>query len=157
MEKFDENPEMPEELPPEKETEHARKSVWIVDDNQEFVGALQRWLSMEGDIGTDARHFQEGEQAISEFGQIAEQKGQMPNVILMDYRLDEKVKDPKFRTGVEVVSELRTVAEKYGIQLPDIVAFSTEQSYADELLKVGARSSLKKSDPRKVVEFIKSV
>jgi len=147
MERFDENPKIAEELPSEKETEHARKSVWIVDDNQEFIDALQRWLSMEGDIGTDAKHFQEGEQAISEFGQIAEQKGQMPNVILMDYRLDEKVKDPKFRT----------VAEKYGIQLPDIVAFSTEQSYADELLKVGARSSLKKSDPRKVVEFIKSV
>ena len=157
MERFDENPKIAEELPSEKETEHARKSVWIVDDNQEFIDALQRWLSMEGDIGTDAKHFQEGEQAVNEFGQLAEQKGQMPNVILMDYRLDEKVKDPKFRTGVEVVSELRTVAEKYGIQLPDIVAFSTEQSYVDELIKAGARSSLKKSYPIKVVEFIKSV
>lgn len=135
------------------EVEKSEAMVWIVDDNTDNVAALLRGLKYSIH-GTDFTHFQEGEQAVNQFEQIAEGKGEVPSIILMDYKLDDKVDSPKFETGVEVITELKRIAEKYKISLPEIVAFSSEKTFTDELLEAGAKTSLKKNDLKVIREYI---
>ena len=136
------------------EQERARRGIWIVDDNKEHVDAILRWTQGKGDIGVDLKHYQEGEQAVSDFGWLAEHKGQKPDIILMDYNLAERVQDPKYRTGVEVIQELKKVADRWQIKLPEIIAFSSETSYAERLMGAGASSSIKKSDFRAISDLV---
>ncbi len=73
----------------------------------------------------------------------------MPAVILMDYNLAMKIKDPKYRKGTEVIPELDRICEKYGVKRPKIVAFSTGKSENEELIVAGANWALNKKTSKK--------
>lgn len=135
------------------EVEKPEAMIWIVDDNADNIAALLRGLKYSVN-GADFTHFQEGEQAVNRFEQIAEGKGEMPSIILMDYKLDDKIENPKFETGVEVIEEFKKIAEKYKISLPEIIAFSSEKTFTDELLEAGAKTSLRKNDLKAIREYI---
>lgn len=153
---------MPEDLSPkevaeEGETRKPETSVWIVDDNAEHINSLLRVLKYQAGEGFQFSHYQEGERAVEEFQRLAEEKGLMPALILMDYKLDDQVKDPKYRTGVEVIEELKRIASEYEIPLPKIAAFSSGDSYAKHLLEAGASTSLSKMDYMAIVKHIKEI
>jgi len=131
-----------------------RKEGWLVDDNKNLADSILRVAKMSAGGSLDFSYFQEGEQAVTEFEQRAGAKRQLPDLILMDYRLDEQVQNPKFKTGVEVITELKRLAEQYQVTLPEIIAFSSEQSYTEKLMNTGASSTLKKGDARAMMEFI---
>lgn len=143
--------------PEEKEGEPGNQSIWIVDDNAEHINSLLRALKYQAGEGFQFSHFQEGERATIEFEKLAEEKSLMPGLILMDYKLDEKVENPKFKTGVEVIEELKRIAAEHEVKLPDIAAFSSEKDYAKQLLEAGASTSLNKMDYMAVVKYLKTL
>ena len=143
--------------PEEKEFEPTKTPVWIVDDNREHINSLLRAVKSQTGEGFEYTHYQEGEQAIANFSQIAEEKGLMPALILMDYKLDDRVKNPKYRTGVEVIEELKRIAEEHEIPLPEIAAFSTEKSYAEQLIQAGASMILNKMNYMALVEHLREI
>lgn len=153
---------MPEDLSPEGVAEEGEikkpeTSVWIVDDNAEHINSLLRALKHSAGEGFQFTHYQEGEQAIEEFQRLAEEQAVMPSLILMDYKLDDRVENPKYRTGVEVIAELKRIAEEHEIPLPEIAAFSSEKSYIEELLAAGASISLSKMDYMAVVKYLQEM
>lgn len=143
--------------PEEKEVIPGKTSVWIVDDNAEHINSLLRALNFSAPKGINFNHFQEGEQATAKFQRLAEEKAAMPSLILMDYKLDERVENPKFRTGVEVIGELKRIAEENEVPLPEIAAFSSEKDYIKQLLEAGATTSLNKMDYMAVVKHLKTL
>jgi CheY-like chemotaxis protein len=135
---------VPIEQSEEGERKEKDKSVWIIDDNLAHIASILRGIKTDPRLdGTEITHFSEGEQAVNQFQILAEDQGQLPNLILMDYELAKEEEEKKFHTGVEVIAVLKEIAEKYEIKLPQIVAFSA--GYSDRLLNAGASSSLKKT------------
>jgi len=143
--------------PEEKELAPEKASVWIVDDNTEHINSLLRALKYSAGEGFQFTHYQEGEQAVADFLKLAEEKGQLPAAILMDFKLDDRVENPKYRTGVEVIEELKRIAAEHEIPLPEIAAFSSEKTYAEQLLAAGASTSLSKIDYMAVVKHLKEM
>jgi len=143
-------PEPSDERRREKEREKSRKSVWIIDDNSEIAESILGYFKSKKDLGIDFTYYQEGEKAIADFAKYLKIKGQLPDLILMDFKLDEEVENPKYRTGTEVIVELRKMCKKSLVKPPEIIAFSSEKSYREELLGVGATSSLAKNDLRRL-------
>lgn len=143
--------------PEEKEIIPPKADVWIVDDDASLINAFLRNLEYDVGEGFQFSHYQEGEQAVADFSNIIEAKGLMPALILMDYKLDVQVDDPKYRTGVEVIEELKKIAAEYKIPLPEIAAFSSEKSYAELLMQAGASATLNKMNYIAVVKHIKEM
>ena len=136
------------------------KLIWFVDDNSEIIGSIMRMARITphlADIGADFKHFKEGEEAINEFVNIIENGGQLPTIILMDYRLNEEVNNPKYELGADVIAEIKRIADAHEIAVPEIIAFSSQDDYAQELLSAGATASIKKSDYSSVKHFFETL
>ncbi len=152
----------PEELP-NIEREHQRMSVWIIDDNADFNGALQRSLRHSEERGVDFTFYEEGEGALSDFERYCKMKRQLPAIILIDYNLEQFItanpnnKPPKYRTGVEVMEELGKICEKWQVSKPEVIAYSTDKDQNARLEQAGADRSLDKSDSRKVRDYLKNL
>lgn len=145
------------------EREHHRMLVWIIDDNADFNGALQRSLKSSKDREVDFTFYEEGEKALSDFKNYCEMKGQLPAIILIDYNLEQFItanpnnKPPKYRTGVEVIEELGKICKKWQVPKPELIAYSTDKEQNARLEQAGANSSLDKSDSRKVTGYLKGL
>lgn len=152
-----ESENLPEELP-NLEREHQRMSVWVIDDNADFNGALQRSLRHSEERGVDFTFYEDGEKALSDFERYCEMKGQLPAVILVDYNLEQFAKNPpKYKTGVEVIEGLTKICDKWQVQKPELIAFSADKEQNQRLLDAGVNSSLDKSDTRKIVGYLKGL
>lgn len=127
----------------------SRKQIWMIEDSAVIADTCLGVASdcfLDNNVNAEVIHFREGETAIAKFRQLACEDGELPVIILMDYRLDQGVKAPKYSTGVQVIEELQDIAAEYKVQLPEIVAFSSSKSYAQELLDAGATSSVLKDE-----------
>lgn len=147
---------MAEELNPEiSETgELAQKrSAWLVDDSKAMSESVIRSIGMFTHDSLEVTHFQEGINAIREFNRILEENDALPELILMDYTLTAEVPDAAYKTGAEVIQELKRVAQKCNATIPEIIAFSTSSRSKDELLAAGAASAIDKSNFSKIREF----
>jgi len=130
--------------PEEKELLPERTSVWIVDDNAEHINSLLRALKYSAGEGFQFTHYQEGEQAIEEFQKLAEEQGLMPTLILMDYKLDDRVENPKYRTGDEVIKALQNLAQETNLTLPEIIGISGDDKFSKKLIEAGAVKAVDK-------------
>ena len=145
---------------PDKERESAPipREIWMIEDNAAIAAALMRMASMrlsQNSPGAQMVHFQEGEVAIAKFRELAENNQPLPVLVLMDYKLDEEVSDPKYKTGVEVIEEMKAIAAEFDLSLPEIVAFSSEESYSFELINAGASSAVNKQ--KDAFEYFKNL
>lgn len=122
----------------------ASREVWLIEDIKPTADALIRVSSLNPDKSFKIVHYQEGEKAIEAFKLKVDQHLPLPVIILMDYQLDEGVQEPKYKTGAEVIPELKAIAAEGGAPMPDIVAFSTSDSSAQELIAAGAVSAVNK-------------
>lgn len=130
--------------PEQNELIEQRKSVWLIDDNKEIAGSIGRAMRLLQEISF--AHYQEGEQAINDFIAGCESKSKLPDIILQDYRLDERVENPKYRTGIEIIGEIKRLCQQYQVSEPTFIAFSSEQDNNDNMIQAGAKSSVIKSD-----------
>ncbi|MFH1855286.1 MAG: hypothetical protein ABH810_02665 [bacterium] len=123
------------------------KQIWLIEDSGQLAKLIVEGGSSilgQNQVNATIVHFQEGEQAIARYEEILEKDELPPVIILMDYSLEGEVENPKYKTGVAVIEELKQVAARHNAKLPQIVAFSTEEEYAAELMKAGASSSVDK-------------
>lgn len=128
----------PEEISlPETKEEPAKKIVWMVEDNADYAQAVLSSATIFGKT-LNLVHYQTGEETIRIFQSILEHHGRLPNLILMDYQLDQGVENPKYRTGVEVIRDLQKLAQEGEIKMPEIIGISGDKGFSEKLLAAGA-------------------
>ena len=128
----------PEEISlPETKEEPTKKLVWMIEDNADYAQSVLSAGRMFEKV-FDLVHFQTGEEAISVFQNIIEQHGRLPDTILMDYQLDQGVKNPRYPTGVNVIEGLKKIAQEANITVPEVIGISGDKEFSKRLLEAGA-------------------
>lgn len=147
---------MAEELNPEiSETgESAQKrSAWLIDDSAPMCDAISRAIGIFTNESMEITSFQEGINVLREFDRILQENDTRPELILMDYNLTLEAPEAAYETGVEVIIELKRIAEKYQTTVPEIIAFSSSARSNQELLAAGATSAIDKSKLNAIKDF----
>jgi DNA-binding NarL/FixJ family response regulator len=85
---------------------------------------------------------------IDGFGDFIAADGRF-DLILLDWNLDDPETGLAFRTGDEVITDVRTSCERLGVQVPFILVRSANDSAADreEFNRAGADATISKSAP----------
>ena len=139
-------------LPEEKEGP-VKKIVWIIDDNLSYArSALSAGKTYEKEFSLI--HFPTGEEAEDRFRGLIEQHDRLPDVILMDYQLDSGAKNPKYRTGEEVIRALQKLAQESNLALPEIIGISGDDKFSKKLLEAGV---VKTVDKLEMLELFKEL
>ncbi|MEI6040324.1 MAG: hypothetical protein WCP93_03175 [Candidatus Berkelbacteria bacterium] len=135
----------------EKQT---NRFAWLIDDNADMSEALVRLVGRCSNGQLELTHFFEAEHAINEFEKICSEDLNRPELILMDGNLTGNVPQAKIKTGVEAIDGLKDVAQKYNVDLPDIVAFSTSSQSNEDLLARGAVKVVNKGNYNDIKNFV---
>jgi CheY-like chemotaxis protein len=139
------------------ELEQDLKAIWVIDDNQQLANSFDRIIRLQNISGLDIRYYQEASKALDDFDRFAVNNGQLPSIILLDYTLDEKVKNPTYRTGVNFLRALKELVQKREVKLPEIIGFSSSDSSNEELIAAGANSAVNKSDYKAIKNFLNNL
>lgn len=151
------HPVQPAETNVETETVSPRQ-IWLIEDSKEIglsTQRLARAVFRRTAVNAEVVHFQEGKDAVAKFQQIIDEGGESPVIILMDYRLDGGVPGAEYRTGVEVIEKLTSIAKENEVQLPQIIGFSLDEQSNQALVEAGAVSSVNKGGD--LMEYFKGL
>ena len=133
---------LPEEMKNEEVLEKEKPHIWIIDDNQDYSAVLMNTLSTIENVQMES--FTLGEVAVEKIKTLINDKKILPELIFMDYRLNEGVERPKYAYGTDATRDIVKTCEENHVKIPNIIAFSTDSLNNEKLLNSGATTSLKK-------------
>jgi len=129
------------------------REAWLVDDSESLAFSILRLAKIYTGEQVNFRYYQTGKVAVSEYENRLASDAQLPELILMDYQLDQGVANPEYRTGETVVRDLLQLSKQYGANMPEIIAFSSDPDNSEKLIGAGATKILDKNSFSAIKEY----
>lgn len=129
------------------------KEVWIVDDSEEIIKSILRFLDLEvGELGFQFEYYDLAQKALEELLRRKKEKRNLPGVIFVDGALEKD--EGELSLGSELIKKIRKLE---GIEQPKIIAFSSSYQMNEEMKEVGADEMIEKLEIRKAIDFLKGL
>lgn len=114
--------------------------VWAAEDDSGYQKVLESAADINDQISLTV--FESGSRFINKFETAAKERN-LPDYILLDYNLHLSA-DNKYSTGLDVLEKLKAVVEEYELDMPNILAHSSDKDCAQKIIDAGASQVVKK-------------
>ena len=126
--------------------------VWIVDDDEDMVGALLRSWRGRFSGKYDFRHFITAKEALVEIDRLNKEKAILPKIIFVDGQLEKD--EGELAYGENLVKAIRGLKD---IQQPQLIAHSSSRELNQAMREAGANLAFRKSlDLPKSKQFLEN-